>query len=65
MSGPSAQYSSSGSRSRPRTPSRLSAPVPKSNPVAQTMMSNSLAPSLVSMPVSVTAVIGVSFRSTS
>ena len=39
--------------------------MPKSNPVAQTMMSNSCRPSAVSMPVSVTAVIGVSFRSTS
>ena len=44
---------------------RLSAPVPKSKPVAHTMMSNSRTPSVVSIPVSVTRTMGVSRRSTS
>ena len=44
---------------------RVSAPVNPSNPVAHTMMSKLRSPSLVSMPVSVMVVIGVSCRSTS
>ena len=50
MVGPSAQCSVSASPSRPRIPMRDSAPVPKSKPVAHTMMSNSRTPSVVSMP---------------
>ena len=52
-------------RRGPRIPMRVSAPVPKSKPVAHTMMSNSRTPSVVSMPVSVIRTIGVSRRSTS
>ncbi len=44
---------------------RVSAPVPKSKPVAQTTMSNGRSPSAVSIPVSVTRTIGVCLRSTS
>ena len=44
---------------------RASAPVPKSKPVAQTMMSNSRWASVVSMPSAVTRTIGVACRSTS
>ena len=44
---------------------RRNAPVPKSKPVAHTMMSNSCTPSAVSMPRSVMRMIGVAFRSTS
>ena len=44
---------------------RNSAPVPKSNPVAHTMTSNSWTPVVVSMPVGVSRTIGVSPRSTS
>ena len=50
--GPSAQWSASARPSRPRIPMRARAPVPKSNPVAHTMMSNSRAPSVVSIPSS-------------
>ena len=63
--GPSAQCSVSSSPSRPTIPMRDSAPVPKSKPVAHTMMSNSRTPSVVSIPVSVSRTIGVSRRSTS
>ena len=45
-------------------PIRSRAPVPKSNPVAHTMMSNSSKPSVVSMPRPVTRTIGVCLRST-
>ena len=41
---------------------RASAPVPKSKPVAHTMMSNSRTPSAVSIPVSVMRTIGVSLQ---
>ena len=44
---------------------RVSAPVPKSKPVAHTMMSNSRTPSAVSIPRSVMRTIGVCPRSTS
>ena len=44
---------------------RVRAPVPKSKPVAHTTMSNGRSPSTVSIPVSVTRMIGVSLRSTS
>ena len=42
-----------------------SAPVPKSKPVAQTMMSNSRIPSVVSIPFAVMRTIGVCLTSTS
>ena len=44
---------------------RVSAPVPKSKPVAHTTMSSSRTPSAVSIPLSVMRTIGVCLRSTS
>ncbi len=44
---------------------RVSAPVPKSKPVAHTTMSNWRSPSAVSIPLAVMRTIGVCSRSTS